>query len=90
MDDKKQTRFHDRQKRRRSSSSEAERFFLQGARWRFPQLRVTMFSTFVSENSALGAKLIVAARSQREVRLKRGVDDKLTTLSMLGFCSIML
>jgi hypothetical protein len=37
MDDKKQTRFHDRQKRRRSSSSEAERFFLQGARWRFPR-----------------------------------------------------
>jgi hypothetical protein len=27
-------------------------------------LCVTTFSTFVSENSALGAKLIVAARSQ--------------------------
>jgi hypothetical protein len=28
-------------------------------------LSVTTFSTFASENSALGAKLIVAARSQR-------------------------
>jgi len=53
-------------------------------------LRVTTFSTFVSENSALGAKLIVAARSQGEVRLKRWFDDSMTTLSMLGFCSIML
>ena len=50
----------------------------------------TTSSTFVSENSALGAKLIVAARSQGEVRLKRWFDDSITTLSMLGFCSIML
>ena len=34
-------------------------------------LHITTFSTFVSENSALGAKLIVAARSQGYVRLKR-------------------
>jgi hypothetical protein len=53
-------------------------------------LYVTAFSTFVSENSALGAKLIVAARSQGDVRLKRWFDDSITTLSMLGFCSIML
>ena len=53
-------------------------------------LRVTTLCTFVSENSALGAKLIVAARSQGDVRLKRWFDDSITTLSMLGFCSIML
>jgi hypothetical protein len=58
--------------------------------WILAQLRVTTFSTFVSENSALGAKLIVAARSQGDVRLKRWFDDSITTLSMLGFCSIML
>lgn len=44
----------------------------------------------MSENSALGAKLIVAARSQGEVGLKRWLDDSITTLSLLGFCSIML
>jgi hypothetical protein len=38
-------------------------------------LRVTTFSTFVSENSALRAKLIVAARSQGSVRLKLGLDE---------------
>jgi len=35
----------------------------------------TTSSTFVSENSALGAELIAAARSQGEVRLKPGLDD---------------
>jgi hypothetical protein len=38
-------------------------------------LYVTTFSTFESENSALGAELIVAACSQGEVRLKPGLDD---------------
>jgi hypothetical protein len=53
-------------------------------------LCVTAFSIFVSENSALGVVLIVAARFQGEVRLKRWFDDSITTFSMLGFCSIML
>jgi len=53
-------------------------------------LCVTTFSTLVFENSALGVKFIVAARSQGEVRLKRWFDDSISTLSMLGFCSIML
>lgn len=34
--DKKLTRSHDRQKRRRKVAGQAERFYLQGARWRFP------------------------------------------------------
>lgn len=53
-------------------------------------LCVTTYSAFVSDNSAIGAELIVAARSQGEVRLKRWFDDSITTLSMPGFCSIML
>lgn len=34
--DKKLTRSHDRQNRRRKAAGQAERFYLQGARWRFP------------------------------------------------------
>jgi len=44
----------------------------------------------MSENSALGAKLIVAARSQGDVRLKRWFDYGFAPLSMLGFPLIML
>jgi hypothetical protein len=35
-EDKKLTRSHDRQKRRRKAGGQTERFYLQGARWRFP------------------------------------------------------
>ena len=38
-------------------------------------LRVTTFSTFVSENSALAVELILSAHSQGGIGLTRCVDD---------------